>query len=214
MLSVRLQGLAATDGDRNEATMANDRDFITVVSGLPRSGTSMMMRMLERGGIPALTDGFRQADEDNPLGYFEFEAVKRLNKDTSWLPDAYNKAIKIIYIFLYNLPRDHKYKILFMKRDLEEVVASQKIMLHRRQEGDRLTDQQLIDSYSDQLRRLDVWLRTQDNISVQYMNYQEVLADPGRAALEISQFLGLPLDTNAMAASVDPSLHRNRTTAA
>src|SRR5436190_6401634 len=100
----------------------------------------MMMRMLAQGGIPVLTDGFRQADQDNPLGYYEFEAVKRLDKDTSWLPDAYQKAVKIIYIFLYNLPPSHRYKVLFMKRNLKEVVASQKVMLRRRQEGDRLSD--------------------------------------------------------------------------
>src|SRR5262245_31379692 len=140
-----------------------DKEFITIVSGLPRSGTSMMMRMLEKGGIPVLTDGLRKADDDNPLGYYEFEPVKRLDKDASWLNDAYNKAVKIIFIFLYRLPPEHKYKVLFMKRNLDEVVASQKMMLRRRQESDRMTDQQLVDSFNDQLQKLDLWIRRQQN---------------------------------------------------
>ena len=173
----------------------------------------MMMRMLAQGGIPVLTDGFRQADQDNPLGYYEFEAVKRLDKDTSWLPDAYQKAVKIIYIFLYNLPPSHRYKVLFMKRNLKEVVASQKVMLRRRQEGDRLSDQQLMDSFTEQLEHLDLWMRKQENLAVHYLDYQEVLAEPSRAAFEISQFLGIPLNVEAMAQSVDSSLHRNRSKA-
>lgn len=173
----------------------------------------MMMRMLEKGGVPLLTDGFRKADQDNPHGYYEFEAVKRLDKDTSWLPEAYNKAVKIIYVFLYNLPAAHRYKVLFMKRSLEEVIASQKVMLRRRQEGDRLSDQQLIDSFGEQLERLDLWMRKQENFMVHYLDHREVLANPSRAAFEISRFLGIPMDLDAMTRSVDSSLHRNRSSA-
>ena len=187
-----------------------DNDFITVVSGLPRSGTSMMMRMVERGGMPILTDAVRTADDDNPLGYYEFEPVKRLAKDTSWLPEAHNKAVKIIYVFLYNLPKDHRYKVLFMRRNLDEVVASQKVMLRRRGEGDRMSDHQLRDSYEDQLQRLDLWIRHQDNFTIKYLDYAEVLAEPAKAASEINRFLGLHLNAEAMVHSVDPSLHRNR----
>ena len=193
--------------------LPTDRDFITIVSGLPRSGTSMMMRMLEQGGLPALTDGFRQADEDNPLGYYEFEAVKRLDKDASWLASALNKAVKIIYIFLYNLSPAYRYKVIFMKRNLDEVVASQKTMLRRRREGDRLSDEQLITSFHDQLLRLDAWIRKQPNFSVLYINYDEAVGDPETTSRNIAQFLGLALDTGEMARSVDPSLHRNRSAA-
>ena len=192
---------------------AVDQGFVTVVSGLPRSGTSMMMRMLERGGLPILTDGFRKADEDNPLGYYEFEPVKRLDRDVSWLPDAYNKAVKIIYIFLYNLPGDHMYKVLFMKRHLHDLVASQKVMLRRREERDRMSDQELINRFDDELRKLDLWIRHQENFNIRYLDFDEVVADPAGAALEISRFLGMQLDTEAMAQAVDPSLHRNRSTA-
>jgi len=190
--------------------VALDRNFITVVSGLPRSGTSMMMRVLEKGGIPILTDGLRRADDDNPLGYFEFEPVKRLDRDVSWLPDAYNKAVKIVYIFLYSLPRDHQYKVIFMKRHLAEIIRSQKVMLRRRQEGNRLSDQELMDKFDDELQRLDLWIRHQENFSIRYLDYDEVVADPARAAFEISRFLGLQLDLQAMAQAVDPSLYRNR----
>lgn len=170
----------------------------------------MMMRMLEQGGIPILSDGLRTADDDNPLGYYEFEPVKRLQKDASWLPEACNKAVKIIYIFLYNLPPSYRYKVLFMKRNLDEVVASQKAMLRRRQEGDRMSDQQLIDTFAEQLQRLDLWMRRQENFSVRYLDYSEVVNEPARTALEVNRFLGLQLDTEAMIRSVDPSLHRNR----
>ena len=189
---------------------AADRDFITIVSGLPRSGTSMMMRMLEKGGVPILTDAVRKADDDNPLGYFEFEPVKRLEKDTSWLPEAYNKAVKIIYIFLYHLPPEHRYKVIFMRRNLDEVVVSQKAMLRRRNEVDRMSDQQLMDSYHDQLQKLDVWIRHQENFTIRYFDHHDVLADPAAAASEVTRFLGLQLDIPAMIQSVVPSLHRNR----
>jgi hypothetical protein len=190
--------------------MAQDNNFITVVSGLPRSGTSMMMRMLDKGGVPVLTDGLRRADDDNPLGYYEFEPVKRLDRDVSWLPSAYNKAVKIIYVFLYTLPKDHRYKVLFMRRNLDEVVASQKVMLRRRQEGDRLSDRDLINKFDDDLYKLDLWLRSQENFTIHYLDYNEVVANPAQAARDISLFLGLQLDTEAMAQAVDPSLHRNR----
>lgn len=193
--------------------MAEQTGFITIVSGLPRSGTSMMMQMLEKGGIPALTDGFRKADDDNPLGYYEFEAVKRMDKDTSWLPQAYEKVVKIIYAFLYFLPRDYKYKVIFMKRNLDDVVASQKVMLRNRQERDRVGDEQLIHLFQEHLQRLDAWIRHQDNFNIQYLEYDDVLADPAGAALNISRFLGRPLDLSAMIQAVEPSLHRNRSTA-
>jgi hypothetical protein len=193
---------------------AAENEFITVVSGLPRSGTSMMMRMLEKGGMPVLTDGLRKADDDNPLGYYEFEPVKRLDKDSSWLTDAYNKAIKIIYVFLYRLPLHHRYKVLFMKRNLDEVVASQKVMLRRREERDRMSDQHLMDAFTDQLQRLDLWIRRQENFVIHYLDYSEVVVEPARAAFEVNRFLGLRLNTDAMIQSVDPSLHRNRSTVA
>ena len=194
-------------------TQQKDR-FITVVSGLPRSGTSMMMRMLEKGGMSILTDGLRQADDDNPLGYYEFEPVKQLEKDASWLHEAYDKAVKVIYVFLYHLPPGYSYKVIFMKRGLDDVIASQNIMLRHRHEGEGMSDQELMSSYHDQLQKLNVWLRQRRNFMVQYFDYEDVVSDPEKAALEICGFLGRNLDTRAMIESVVPSLHRNRSSAA
>src|SRR5215211_3521881 len=106
-------------------------EFLTIVSGLPRSGTSMMMRMLETGGLPVLTDHVRTPDDDNPNGYYEFEAVKQTKEDDSWLEGTEGKAVKMVYRLLYDLPADHSYRVLFMRRKLEEVLASQRVMLER-----------------------------------------------------------------------------------
>jgi hypothetical protein len=184
--------------------------FITVVSGLPRSGTSMMMRMLESGGLAPMTDGVRSADDDNPKGYYEFEPVKRLSRDTSWLPDAYNKAVKAIYVHLYHLPPEHRYKILFLRRDFDEVIASQRVMIERRQEKSPLNDAQLVEVYTKQLRSLDAWVQSQKNIELRYLDYSRVINESEIMVQEITRFLGLALDTRAMIRAVDPSLHRQR----
>src|SRR5579872_1312474 len=113
-------------------TPAVERDFVTIVSGLPRSGTSMMLRMLAAGGLPILTDGVRTPDEDNPHGYLEWEGVKSLARDASWVASARGKGVKVIYYWLRDLPRDCRYRVIFMRRDLDEVLASQAAMLERR----------------------------------------------------------------------------------
>jgi hypothetical protein len=189
---------------------ASNKEFITVVSGLPRSGTSMMMRMLDSGGMSLVTDGIRTADDDNPRGYYEFEPVKRLDRDTSWLVNAYNKAVKIIYIFLYHLPPDHRYKVLFLRRNLEQVIASQKVMLQNRQQAGALSDEQLMESYDNQLRKLYSWIKRQNNFDILYLDYEEILSEPENAALHITRFLSRPLNTDAMIQSIEPALHRNR----
>ena len=113
--------------------MAHNGDYITIVSGLPRCGTSLMMQMIDAGGLRALTDEARAPDEDNPRGYYELEAVKRTNQDPSWLDAAGGKVVKMAYLLLYDLPADRSYRVVFMKRDLREVVQSQAAMLARRQ---------------------------------------------------------------------------------
>ena len=105
--------------------------FVTVVSGLPRSGTSLMMQMLAAGGVELLIDQIRRADADNPRGYFELEAVKRTRQDASWLDDAAGKAVKVIHLLLRDLPDDREYRVVMMSRDLDEVLASQQAMLAR-----------------------------------------------------------------------------------
>src|SRR3569833_79554 len=105
--------------------------FITVVSGLPRSGTSMMMQMLAAGGMPMLTDGVRGPDPDNPRGYFAFGPVKRTPQDARWLAGAPGKAVKVVHSLLPALPGGYEYRVLFMLRDMHEVLASQDTMLRR-----------------------------------------------------------------------------------
>src|SRR5262245_3326165 len=120
-------------------------ELITIVSGLPRSGTSLMMQIIKAGGLPALTDEVRAEDEDNPRGYLEFERVKKLRQDQAWLNDARGKAVKMVHLLLYDLPQDRQYQVVFMRRDLREVLASQKRMLVRQQKaGAKLSDEQVI----------------------------------------------------------------------
>src|SRR5713101_3371282 len=104
---------------------------IIIVSGLPRSGTSLMMQMLENGGVEIVTDNIRAADTDNPRGYYEFEKVKKIKQDASWLPATRGKAFKMVSQLLYDLPTSEQYRIIFMERDLEEVLLSQEKMLQR-----------------------------------------------------------------------------------
>ncbi len=189
----------------------NGRKFIVVVSGLPRSGTSMMMQMLAAGGMTLITDNIRTADDDNPLGYYEFEPAKRLGIDASWLDSAHDKAVKVIYRLLYDLPRFHFYKVIFMERKLAEVIASQKAMLGRRgTEGSALPDQLLESAFRNDLQKLELWLSGQDNFALHKVNYDDVLHDPENIVGGIAQFLGCRLDLPEMLSVVDRSLYRQR----
>ena len=125
-----------------------DQQIITIVSGLPRSGTSMMMKMLEAGGMQVLTDHIRTADEDNPKGYYEFERVKQIEHDQAWLPDAQGKVVKMISALLKHLPSSYTYKVIFMRRNIDEILASQKQMLIRRGEPtDVVSDEKLTELF-------------------------------------------------------------------
>lgn len=185
---------------------------IVIVSGLPRSGTSMMMKMLEAGGIPPLTDEIREADGDNPKGYYEFERVKQMDKgDTAWMADAQGKAVKVISALLQHLPAGHEYQIIFMHRNLNEVLASQKRMLHNRDEdADAVSDEEMARLFEMHLQQVDAWLNEQPNIRTLHVDYNAMLADPAPFVAQIDQFLQRPLDTAAMLAVVDPALYRNR----
>ncbi len=186
---------------------------IIVVSGLPRSGTSMMMQMLAAGGIDVMTDELRQADTDNPRGYFEFEPVKAMAEadDTSWLDAAHGKAIKIISSLLQYLPADRTYKVLFMERNLQEVLASQKHMLeHLDKPVDAADDAAMTAQFTRHLGQVKAWLRTQSHIDVLYLRHADVIAAPRAVAERIQAFLGQPLQVEAMVAEVEPQLYRNR----
>jgi hypothetical protein len=188
-------------------------EAVIVVSGLPRSGTSMAMQMLHAGGIPVVTDGVREAGEDNPKGYFEDERVKVLykeNEDGAWLREARGKAIKIISFLLKDLPETNNYKVIFMKRALSEVLASQRKMLELRNEADDTGDEKMLDLWESHLFRVNYLLTHSDRFECLDVAYADVIADPLRAAQRIRDFLRLPLSAEKMAASVDGTLYRNR----
>jgi Sulfotransferase family len=186
---------------------------IVVVSGLPRSGTSMMMRMLEAGGVVPLQDGVRAADDSNPKGYFEFEPVKELDKDgdLSWLPTARGKAVKIISFLLTWLPEHHNYAVIFMQRHPDEIIASQHAMLAGR--GEAVADGDAVRSrevFRDHLAQVERFMAGRACFRVLSVPYHEVIAAPEAAAARVAAFLGRPLDTAAMARSVERQLYRNR----
>lgn len=185
---------------------------IIVVSGLPRSGTSMVMRMLAAGGVPLVADGVRAADEDNPVGYFELESVKDLaaGGDTSWVAAARGKAVKVISLLLEHLPRGHDYRVVFLDRAITEVLASQRKMLQRRGESSTTSDERMAEVYEIHLRKIRRLLAADPRFTVLEVAYADVVSDPRALAERIAAFLGRPLDVGAMAAAVDPSLYRNR----
>ncbi|HVY44509.1 MAG TPA: hypothetical protein VHB21_01470 [Minicystis sp.] len=182
---------------------------IFVVSGLPRSGTSMMMRMLKAGGLPLVEDGQRTADEDNPHGYFELEAVKALNRDTGWLDGAKGKVVKVISQLLYDLPTEHTYRVVFMRRHIDEIVASQREMLRRNGKTTTPEEDQEIRRLSIQhLNEIIDWLAKQPNMKVLYVNYARA-GEP--ASIEaLRNFIPVELDEPAMKAAIDARLYRNR----
>lgn len=187
-------------------------EFIILVSGLPRSGTSMMMKILQAGGIPILTDNLRQADEDNPKGYFELEQVKKLRDgDTAWVENAKGKAVKTISALLEYLPSEYSYKVLFMKRDMNEILASQKEMLLRRGEpGDRVSDEKMAELFNKHLDKVEHWIANKINFKVCYINYNDALTDPLPIIDDVVSFLNMKLDRGAMEQVIDPKLYRQR----
>ena len=183
-----------------------------VVSGLPRSGTSMAMRMLESGGLATVTDGERTADEDNPRGYWEDERVKELDKggDSSWLRAARGRGIKIISFLLKDLPSDNNYKVLLLRRDLGEVLASQQKMLDRRSEASETDDGRMRELWENHLWRVSYLLKHQPQFECLELQYSRVVGNAAGEAHRIAKFLDMGLDPVAMASAVDRSLYRNR----
>jgi len=188
-----------------------DHAFITIVSGLPRSGTSMMMQVIEAGGMPVLSDHVRSRDDDNPRGYYEFEPVKKTRDDPSWVPQARGKVVKVIYSLLYDLPVEYQYRVVFMERSMSEVLASQKKMLERReQKGGGLPEEKMAELFRSQLVKFDHWISNQESFTMLRVNYADMIADPDLAVDRVIAFLGGGLDRDAMLRAVDPELYRNR----
>ena len=184
---------------------------ITLVSGLPRSGTSMMMKVLEAGGMEIFTDNLRTADEDNPKGYYELEDVKALKDGkVDWMQDAPGKVVKVISSLLEYLPSGYHYKIVFMRREIAEILASQKQMLIRRGENSDGDDKQMAEMFQEHLKRVRVWLANQPNMDVLYVDYNNLMADPDPEIKAVAKFLGLNEKLDAMLAVPDKKLYRQK----
>jgi hypothetical protein len=184
---------------------------VIVVSGLPRSGTSLMMQMLAAGGVTVMVDDHRPADAGNPRGYFEYEPVKRTRKDSAWVEDARGKAVKVVHALLDALPPGPGYKVLLMRRDIGEVVASQRDLLSRlNRPGSSLPENHLAAALEAQMTRARTWLGQQSNVTVLEVEHRTLIERPSAITRSVNQFLGGALDERAMAAMVDRSLYRHR----
>jgi len=185
--------------------------MITIVSGLPRSGTSLMMQMLDAGGLPVLSDGERKADTDNPKGYLEWERIKQLPKNPSLIAEAEGKVVKVISQLILSLPAGHEYRVVFMQRPLPEVLKSQEEMLRRRGNVDSNANTSAIEeAFQRHLIEVNQWLAGNANAKVLRAHYHRVLREPKIVAEEIAAFLQVPLNIEAMVRQVDGSLYRNR----
>jgi len=185
---------------------------IVIVSGLPRSGTSMMMKMLEAGGLQPMTDGLRTADVDNPKGYYEYERVKNLEKETdkSYVREGRGKVLKVISFLLKDLPDDNDYRIVFMRRDLNEVLASQNKMLNHRGEENKTEDDKMADIYLSHLAAVRIMSRKKPNWQMVEIRYDETVKNAGPTAQKLNEFLGGKLNEAKMVEAVDAELYRNR----
>lgn len=189
----------------------NLKGSIVIVSGLPRSGTSMMMQMLHQGGMEIFSDGLRKPDENNPKGYYEHELVKSLARNKSWLKEATGKAVKIISHLLMELPAQYHYKIIFMERDLDEVLMSQHKMLIRDGKAKEGTiNLKLVNAFKQNLERIKIWAPKQSHVEILYVSHKNMVNNPKEELKKVNQFLGNNLDIDAMAKVVDKSLHREK----
>lgn len=186
-------------------------ESIIVVSGLPRSGTSMVMKMLDAGGASVRTDNIRKADDDNPRGYFEYEKVKNLKNDSSWLKDMNGRVVKIISHLLYYLPLAFRYKVIFIQRDMQEILDSQrKMYLRLQKESDNIEDSVLKEKFNLHLKKIQNWIKKKQNIACLHVHYRKILDDALGESQKIQTFLNIPLNVEAMSKVVDPMLYRNR----
>ena len=184
---------------------------IIVVSGLPRSGTSMMMKILAEGGLPLVADQSRTADEDNPNGYFELEVVKQMSAgNIAWLADAGGKAVKVISGLLEHLPQEYSYKVIFMEREIREILASQRKMLGHRNEELKSNDAEIEQQFQRHLSALKPWLVRQPNMEVLYVSYNALIADPQPLCRRLIEFTNMPLDLGRMLSVPKKDLYRNR----
>lgn len=185
--------------------------MITIVSGLPRSGTSLMMQMLVAGGMAALSDGERAADADNPRGYLEWERIKTLPNEPGCIAEGEGKLVKVISRLLLSLPAGHEYKVIFMQRPLPEVLASQDQMMRRRGTyKDGANPAAMAAAFEKHLREVYAWMESRNYVKALRLPYHDVLSQPNETSQRVVEFLEIPLDVEAMCQQVDASLYRNR----
>jgi len=198
---------------RRKLSRTNRGEPIIVVSGLPRSGTSMMMKMLEAGGVAIWSDHERTADIDNPKGYYELERIKDLEKETdkSYVREGRGKAVKAISFLIKDLPDDNEYRVIFMRRDLEEVIASQEKMIARLEQGDTEADAEALkEAYRNDIVRTRLHCKKRPNFELIEIHYRAAIEDSAAACRTVNEFLGGGLDEAAMREAVDAALYRNR----
>lgn len=202
------------DASINSSRASTSEDDIIVVSGLPRSGTSMMMAMLRAGGIPLLTDEIRVPDEDNPKGYYEYERVKKLAEgDLNWLSEAQGKAVKIISYLLMKIPASFNYRVIFIHRRLDEILASQrKMLLNRGEDPDKTSEAEIRAVLTKHLHQVAEWIRAQPNIEHLEVNYNQMLEEPDEDIQRIAAFLGGSMEPHKLTEVIDSRLYRQRRT--
>ncbi|TXT53804.1 MAG: hypothetical protein BAJALOKI1v1_2290002 [Promethearchaeota archaeon] len=183
------------------------KDTLVIVSGIPRSGTSLLMQMLKTGGMEILADNKRKPDESNPKGYLELDAVKKLAQDNSCLKNQAGKVVKVISHLLKYLPESQKYKIIFMNRDMHEIMASQSKMLNK---NEKKFSKELIKAFLKELKQVKEWIKTQPNKEILNLHYKKILKNPSKQIEKLIDFLGISLDTTAMIEAIDPTLYRNK----
>ena len=198
------------EAQESQVAQLDRQQFITIVSGLPRSGTSLMMRMLNVGGIPALCDEHRTPDADNPNGYYEFESVKSIQNYGDWIDRAVGHSVKMVYNLLEHLPKDREYRVVFMRRQIDEIIQSQRAMLLRNGIRTEIPDEEIKELFERVLRQFYSWLPSQTHLKLINVSYNELLSRPASTIAQINRHLGYSLDTEAMAQVIDHSLYRNR----
>lgn len=172
----------------------------------------MMIKMLAVGGVEPLTDNIRLADENNPNGYYEFERVKKLKDgDIEWVGTALGKSVKVISALLQSLPANYDYRVIFMQRDIREVLTSQqKMLVSRGESSNQVNDEQLAQIYQKHLKNIEIWLKEQPNFRVLYINYNQLLKDNLPELRQVNEFLDGRVDVEEMAKVVDKNLYRQR----
>jgi hypothetical protein len=206
LYETKLNNPTKADELRKKYGMESSNDIV-VVSGLPRSGTSMMMQMMEAGGLEIVSDGERTADNNNPKGYYEDERIKKLAQNNSWVGEEQGKCMKVIAQLLKHLPKKHNYKVIFMKRDMGEVLRSQQIMLKRNPDEFPMA---IATAFQKELDFVENWGKTEPGVSILYVDYKDVIAKPIENAEKINEFLGGRLNVDNMIHVVDPTLYRNK----